>query len=181
MSAAADVDVLQRLMPPPADGGTAVDWACITESWGRAFPPDYVRFMQVYGAGAVQNYLSIDEPEPKTSLSEARRDGMVVETANAEADWESEDKSPELEGTSPLLITWGVDATADLLCWDASGRDPASWPVLVYKRGDTRWSRYDCGMAKFLARVLRADFPQCPLSAVFMWGATDAVFQKKRG
>ncbi|MGW6497715.1 SMI1/KNR4 family protein [Nonomuraea angiospora] len=172
---------MQQLVPPPADGGIAVDWARITESWGRAFPPDYVRFMQVYGPGAVQNYLSIDEPEPKLSLSQARRDGMVVETANAEADWESEDKSPELEGISPLLITWGVDATADLLCWDASGPDPASWPVLVYKRGDMRWSRYDCGMAEFLVRVLRADFPECPLGAVFMWGVTDALFEKKRG
>lgn len=179
MSAAADVDVLQRLMPPPAGEGTLVDWARMTESWGRSFPPDYQRFMQVYGSGSVQDYLSIGEPEPSVALSEARRDGMVMETANAEADWQTEDKTPDLEGTRPLLITWGVSATADLLCWDATGLDAAAWPVLVYNRGEALWSRYDCGMAQFLTRVLKADFPDNPLGAVFMWGVTDAVYEKR--
>lgn len=113
--------------------GTRVDWDAVTASGGRPFPPDYQRFMEVYGAGVVQNYLSINKPEPKVPLSQAQRDGMVIETANA-ADWETEDKASGLEGTSPRLINWGVDATADMLCWDASAGDPAKWPVVVYQR-----------------------------------------------
>ncbi|MBA2809908.1 SMI1/KNR4 family protein [Streptomyces sp. KM273126] len=181
MTESADLDALRRLMPPPADGGTRVDWDAMTASWGRPFPPDYQRFMEVYGAGAVQDYLAINTPEPKVSLSEAQRDGMVIETANAEADWETEDKAPELEGTSPVLINWGVDATADMLCWDASDEDPAKWPVVVYARNGSLWSRYDCGMVEFLVRVLRADFPECPLGGLFMWGVSEATFEKRGG
>ncbi len=61
---------------------------------------------------------------------------MLVETVNAEDAWQDVYKAPELEGASPLLITWGVAAGADLMCWDASGEEPAEWPVLVFNRGE---------------------------------------------
>jgi hypothetical protein len=179
MSEPTDLDALRRLMPPPADGGTTVDWAALTESWGKPFPLDYQRFMEVYGAGAVQNYLSIGRPEPKVPLEQAPRDGMVIETANAEADWETEEKTPELEGTSPVLITWGVDATADMLCWDASDDDPAKWPVVVYQRNGSLWSRYDCGMVEFLVRNFRAEWQENPLGGEFLWGVSEVTFQAR--
>ncbi|GGN90595.1 hypothetical protein GCM10011579_086620 [Streptomyces albiflavescens] len=55
----------------------------------------------------------------------------------------------------------GVDSSADILCWGASGEDPGIWPVLVYNRDDSLWSRYDCGMVEFLSRLLRADLDDC--------------------
>lgn len=181
MSTAADLDALQRLMPPPASDAPAVDWDRLADTWGRPFPPDYQRFMAVYGPGTVQDFLSILEPEPKAPLSEARMDGMLEETANAEDEWAEVGKAPRLEGADPLLITWGVAASADLLCWDASDPDPAQWPVLVYYRGKLRWDRYDCGMAAFLTSVLQADFPECPLGDVILWGRGSADFKRRRG
>ncbi|MDQ1008828.1 hypothetical protein QFZ82_003313 [Streptomyces sp. V4I23] len=80
------------------------------------------------------------------------------------------------EGTQPRLIAWGSDAAADILCWDASGDDPASWPVLVYNRGKGVWRRYDCGMVEFLVRVMRAEFPACPLSDLSLWGSHPVLF-----
>ncbi|MFB6780991.1 hypothetical protein ACFCX0_27055 [Streptomyces sp. NPDC056352] len=179
MSEPTDLNALRRLMPPPTDGGTTVDWDALTASWGKPFPPDFRSFMEVYGAGAVQNYLSIGRPEPKVPLEQAPRDGMVIETANAEADWETEEKTPELEGTSPVLITWGVDATADMLCWDASDEDPAKWPVVVYQRNGSLWSRYDCGMVEFLVRNFRAEWPENPLGGEFLWGVSEVTFQAR--
>ncbi|WP_030549302.1 hypothetical protein [Streptomyces albus] len=80
MSEPTDLDALRRFMPPPAEGGARVDWAALTTSWGKPFPPDYRHFMEVYGPGAVQNYLSIGRPEPKVPLDQAPRDGMVIES-----------------------------------------------------------------------------------------------------
>ncbi|MFJ5829122.1 hypothetical protein [Streptomyces sp. NPDC093089] len=177
MSEPTDLDALRRLMPPPKDGDTTVDWAALAASWGKPFPDDFRRYMEVYGAGAVQKYLSIGRPEPKVPLDRAPRDGMVIETANAEADWETEEKTPELEGTSPVLITWGVSATADMLCWDASDDDPARWPVLVYHRDAMLWSRYNCGMVEFLVRNFRAAWPENPLGGEFLWDVSEVTFQ----
>ncbi|WP_027946947.1 hypothetical protein [Amycolatopsis taiwanensis] len=89
--------------------------------------------------------------------------GMVQETGTAEGTWEDTRKSPELEGTFPYLTTWGVSSDADIFCWDATAEDPAGWPVLVFDRGDSMFSRYDCGMVEFLTRILRGDFPGSPL------------------
>ncbi|MFI6744257.1 hypothetical protein ACIBI9_66345 [Nonomuraea sp. NPDC050451] len=178
MSTAADVDSLLRMMPPPEDGGTVVDWPRMAESWGRPFPPDYQRFMEVYGAGVVQDFLVILRPEPKAPTTQF--DGMLVETANAEDTWQDVYKAPELEGASPLLITWGVAASADLMCWDASSDDPDEWPILVFNRGEIQFDRYNCGMAAFLTGVLREDFPKCPLSDVTLWGRGEASFRKSR-
>jgi hypothetical protein len=173
------VDALLRLMPPPQDGGKAVDWEAMARSWGRPFPPDYRRFIEEYGAGTIEDFLVIDAPQPKVPLEEAGLDGMVQETLTAEATWDIADKPLELEGTCPRLINWGVDSAADLMCWDASGEDPAAWPVLVFNRDDDLFSRYDCGMAEFLTRVMRGDFPECPLGNVTLWELGEASWKKR--
>ncbi|MEU8526930.1 MULTISPECIES: hypothetical protein [Streptomyces] len=178
-STSADVDELRRLMPPPAGDTRPVDWTRLADTWERPFPPDYRRFMAEYGPGTVQDYLSVLEPEPKGPLDQARMDGMLEETANAEDEWADGGKSPELEDTEPLLITWAVSASADLLCWDATDPDPAKWPVLVNYRGKLRWDRYEGGMAAFLTKVLKADLPDCPLGDVTLWGRGSADFVRR--
>lgn len=68
MSAATDVDALLRRMPPPHDGGTAVDWEAMARSWDRPFPPDYRRFIQEYGGGTIEDFLVIVAPQLNVSL-----------------------------------------------------------------------------------------------------------------
>ncbi|MCG5434583.1 hypothetical protein [Micromonospora foliorum] len=46
------------------DSDTVVDWDEIAESWGRAFPAAYQRFIAIYGAGMIEDYLVIGTPEP---------------------------------------------------------------------------------------------------------------------
>ncbi|MFE5022086.1 SMI1/KNR4 family protein [Streptomyces sp. NPDC056656] len=176
MTETAALAALRQLMPPTADSDVSVDWGRVSQSWGKQFPPDYRQFMEVYGAGAIDNFLQILKPEAKGDEPESETGGMLHETANAEHAWSTVRRSPELAGAQPELIAWGAAASADVLCWDASGDDPAGWPVLVYNRGDGLWRRYDCGMAEFLARVLRADFDACPLGDLSLWGRTPATF-----
>lgn len=170
------LETLRRLMPPTAESDTSVDWDRMSESWGKEFPADYRGFIQVYGGGAIENYLEVLKPEPKGEPPEQATGGMRHEIANAEYHWTNTRKSPELAEVTPELIAWGADASADTLCWDASGEDPGRWPVLVYKRNDDLWSRYDCGMVEFLVRILRADFDECPLGDLSLWGKEPATF-----
>lgn len=171
-----DPETLGRLMPPRAAPDTSVDWALMSRSWGTEFPPDYQAFMEVWGPGAIDNFFQVLVPEPKAEELTSPYGGMLVETLTADHAWANFPKEPELEGTQPRLIAWGSDAAADILCWDASGDEPASWPVLVYNRGQGAWRRYDCGMVEFLVRVLRAEFPVCPLSDLSLWGTHPALF-----
>ncbi|MFD0427602.1 hypothetical protein ACFQ60_03590 [Streptomyces zhihengii] len=128
------------------------------------------------GAGAIDNFFQVQVPEPKADELTSPYGGMLVETLTAEDAWANFPKEPELEQTRPRLIAWGSDAAADIICWDASADDPAAWPVLVYHRGKGVWRRHDCGMTEFLVRVLRAEFPACPLSDLALWGQHPALF-----
>jgi len=176
MSEEAELEMLLRLMPPGMASDTRVDWDRMAGSWGRRFPAGYRRFIEAYGSGIVQDYLVVIEPEPAGEPYEEPTDGMREHTAFARNMWHETRKTPELEGTTPQLITWGVDSSADYLCWDASDQDSDRWPVLVYNRGDSLWRRYDCGMVAFLVRSLRADFPDLPFGDVSFWGRGSASY-----
>lgn len=174
------LEELRRLMPPTAESDTSVDWARMSESWGREFPADYRRFIGAYGAGTIENYLVVQEPEPRGERTPGATGGMVQETANATLAWTKVPRSPELADAAPELIAWGADASADILCWDASGADPAGWPVLVHDRNANLWRRYDCGMVEFLVHVLRAEFESCPLGDRSLWGKDGLTFLNRR-
>lgn len=143
------------------------------ESWGKGFPSDYRKFIEVYGYGAIESHLEVLKPELKEA--ESATSDMANATWEAEDAWSWARKSPELADTTPELIAWGGDASADRLCWDASHEDPDMWPVLVYNRGDALWHRYDCGMVQFLLQVLRAEFDKCPLGDLSLWGRDSAT------
>ncbi len=174
------METLRELMPPTAASDTVADWERLSESWGKEFPVDYRQFIDTYGAGAIQEFLEIQKPEPKEDVPESSTGGMLHETANAEYAWAEMRKSPELGRATPELIAWGADASADILCWDASGEDPERWPVLVYNRAEGLWRRYDVGMAEFLVRVLRAQFADCPLGDLSLWSRGAVTFLNER-
>lgn len=172
--------LLGRFMPPVAETDTHVDWAVLGESWGSPFPADYQRFIATYGAGSADNYLAVFKPECKGGQTGSGYGGMLLSTADAEFSWRGTARSPELQEASPELISWGCDASADILCWDASNDDPDTWPVLVMNRDDSLWRRYECGMVEFLARILRRDFAECPLGALSLWGKQSVLFLNQR-
>ncbi|MFE0652558.1 hypothetical protein ACFVZH_28685 [Streptomyces sp. NPDC059534] len=179
MSQAAEREALRHLVPPPDEAAAPIDWHRMATSWGREFPPDYRHFVDVYGAGSIQGYLVIQQPEYKDAEPASPYGGMLLETRNAEHSWAQENKSPELAHTHPVLITWGVTAGSDLLCWDASRTDPATWPLLVRNRDDNLWRRHDCGMVAFLVRLLRRDFAECPLGDTALWGRPSSLFLRE--
>lgn len=171
-----DLKALRRMMPPPVAPDVAVDWGQLSGSWGKEFPADYRQFIGVYGPGTIEDFLVIQEPEPREALSPAATGGMASETANAETVWTEFRKEAALAEVGPVLIAWAASAGADILCWDASGGNPDAWPVLVWNRDDTAWRRYDCGMVEFLRRVLAAEFDECPLSGTNIWGVATVKY-----
>ncbi|MEU2791631.1 SMI1/KNR4 family protein [Streptomyces sp. NPDC007100] len=159
-------DELVRLMPPHAGAGSPdVDWARVEKTWGTRLPADYQRFIATYGEGAINEYLEI--VSPCTADDDGSASEMEEETCNARGEWEP---VPVDGPDAAPLIAWGVDASADILCWLTTGDDPDQWPVAVWGRHtDTRWSVYDCGMTEFLKKTFKAEFEECPLSGDDLW------------
>lgn len=161
-------------MPSHPGAGDAVDWSVVEASWGTPFPDDYKEFMAEYGEGAVGDYLGVLLAEPHGGIDgRPAHMGMAQESLNAEDTWRA--KPPNSSGL-PRLITWGLDSSADILCWRADGDDPSAWPVVVWSRGRARWSEYACGMTEFLCRLFRAEFDACPLGDLSLWGTASPRF-----
>ncbi len=166
-------------MPPHAGAGDAVDWREAERLWGTPFPDDYRQFVGKFGEGAIENYLATLVPMNSWYGGE---DGMSEETENARGTWagESVDSLPAgVDGTS--LIAWGVDASGDILCWAAGGKDPDRWPVVVFARqGWPTWRVSECGMVEFLLKSIRGEFEDCPLSGTDIWAINSPRFLHRR-
>jgi hypothetical protein len=160
--------MLVRIMPPHPGAGEHVEWEAIECSWGTNFPRDYKGFMSTYGSGGVNDYLEFLLPGRCSKLEEEfPYQGMFAETQNARNLWKSVTGDAS---QSVSIIAWGVDSSADILCWLTSGDTPDSWPVVVWNQDDARWTKFSCGMVEFICRLFRADFPECPLGGVSLWG-----------
>ncbi|MFD7817636.1 SMI1/KNR4 family protein [Streptomyces sp. NPDC059785] len=161
------IETLRNLMPPHAGAGDLVDWEAVERSWGHPFPRDYKDFMALYGGGTVSDYLGFLLPEPRTAEgAEPVYQGMEAETRTAESFRRSTAAGDWLPSQ---IIAWGVDASADILCWRVTGK-PEAWPVLVWNQDDATWSEYPCGMVEFLCRLFREDCSEIPLGSVGWWG-----------
>ncbi|WP_327181245.1 SMI1/KNR4 family protein [Streptomyces sp. NBC_01334] len=163
-----NIELLARLMPPHPGAGDVVDWGLLEQSWGTRFPGDYKEFIARYGAGAISDYVVIFSPECRAEDgAEPAFQGMEEETLNAQQLWSA--KGPGGAG-SDRVIAWGLDSSADILCWRITGDDPDGWPVVVWNQDDVVWQEYPCGVVEFLHRVLDAEFDECPLGGLTLWG-----------
>ncbi|MFE3034492.1 SMI1/KNR4 family protein [Streptomyces canus] len=150
-----------------------MDWGTIEASWGTRFPSDYKDSVAADGEGAIDDYLAVMAPETHGEPGvETAHEGMQQESWNAEDMWRAANSG---ESEIPRLISWGVDSSADILCWLATDSDPDKWPVVVWARGDARWTEYACGMLEFLCHLLRSEFDECPLGDTSLWGSIPRI------
>ncbi|MET9146382.1 MULTISPECIES: SMI1/KNR4 family protein [unclassified Streptomyces] len=157
-------------MPSHPGAGDRADWAAVEAGWDTPFPSDFKKFMAEYGEGTIDDYLSVLLAEPQGGFgSDPVYMGMAEESQNASDLWRTESRKPR-------LIAWGLDSSADILCWRADGDDPDQWPIVVWSRSGGRWTEYQCGMAEFLCCVFRAEFDRCPLGDLSLWGAASPRF-----
>ncbi|MFI2072163.1 SMI1/KNR4 family protein [Streptomyces triculaminicus] len=169
---------LRVFMPPHENAGDDVDWSAAERAWGVKFPRDYVDFMSVYGEGVIGNFLSIFQP--LSTAYDASAYGMRFETDNAHGLIDQHPSSWPAgltQDTPHSIIAWGVNSSADILCWSTVDQDPDRWPVVVLGRHTSPpVAIYECGMAEFLRRVFLADFDECPMSGLDLWAVTSPKF-----
>ncbi|MFF8603584.1 hypothetical protein ACF065_24330 [Streptomyces sp. NPDC015232] len=53
---------LRRLLPPPVSGGDAVDRERLGDAAQLELPGDYREFVELYGGGEIDAYLSVSTP-----------------------------------------------------------------------------------------------------------------------
>ncbi|MFE4859810.1 SMI1/KNR4 family protein [Streptomyces sp. NPDC056670] len=146
-----------------------IDWTEVEAAWGTRFPSDYVRFMEVYGAGGVSDSIGILLPSLQAEgFPYTAGPGLRDETENARYTWKMERDGADFDVDPESIVAWGVTSGADIYCWVTTDDDPDRWPVLICGRHtDPKMQLLPFGMAEFLHKLLSDElFRQDNISVV---------------
>ncbi|MGK5678143.1 SMI1/KNR4 family protein [Actinoplanes sp. URMC 104] len=172
----ADVDELQRLVPPPPRGDRpSPDWAEVSARLGTEVPADYVELVETYGGGQFDDYLYLLTPFAANDSYDMVREAWVRAEA-FELLWSgSEPRPPFLDTPGQRLLPWASGENGEFCYWLVTpGVEPDRWPVVVNAGRGPEWEHFELGCAAFLLAVLRRrvdseilmdeDFPADPHS-----------------
>ncbi|MEU8576399.1 SMI1/KNR4 family protein [Streptomyces asoensis] len=160
---------IRQVLPPPPSGGDAIDWERVYRSTGWKFPTDYKEFVEIYGGGEVNEYLSVRTPPVEGSPFGTILEGVdpaLPPDCHAEL-------APSLTASEELrLLPLGATGTGDVVFWLIAEVEE-NWKVVTFRRqspyGEKRWSIFDGGMADFLWSLLNGSIE--PFSQNFSDGA----------
>ncbi|WP_432068174.1 SMI1/KNR4 family protein [Streptomyces sp. C10-9-1] len=148
---------LRELLPPPVNGGDTVDWTGIQQTARLAFPSDYREFVESYGGGEIDEYVSVSTPPVPGSAY-----GDLLERGDpALSERDREELGALLEGGPlPPMSSFADSASSDLVFWLREGA-PDNWRVAAFRRqaphGVNRWTVFAGGMASFFVAVLTGE------------------------
>lgn len=146
---------LRGLLRPPVSGGDTVDWQEIERTTHLAFPADYREFVELYGGGEIDEYLSISTPPVPGSAY-----GDLLDRVDPALPDLQELATLLPAGTVPPLLPFADLADGDVAFWLCEGA-PDDWRVAIFWRqppyGTNRWTVFDCGMAAFCVAVLTGE------------------------
>ncbi|MFI1169962.1 SMI1/KNR4 family protein [Streptomyces melanogenes] len=154
-----------------SDGaGDILEWVALEHAYGHEFPVDYQEFVAALGEGSF-NEDGLMVAIPRVPQDERWRVHRLPDDTVTAPDMQSWAQS-ERAGRYLLrdILVWGGTGTGDVLCWLTEESSPDQWPVAVWSRASAAWEVYECGMVEFLIRVFTAEFEECPISDVAVWG-----------
>lgn len=169
---------LELLIPPPLVPYEAPQddgWNNIERKLNTTLPRDYKQFIERYGSGRIDEFLSILNP----FSSNKHRDllwqmEMQLGTLRELKEGGTEIVPFEFFPSPGGLLPFGLTDNGDVLYWLTVGQ-PDNWSVAVNAGRSPEWDTYQVGMVEFLWKILGrqdsckifpSDFPGGSLSFV---------------
>ncbi|HLJ89733.1 MAG TPA: hypothetical protein VKZ53_23180 [Candidatus Angelobacter sp.] len=153
------IDDLIHVVPPPQspkEGGTNLDWARITNLFGKPLPTDYMIFIERYGSGQIGGWLSVLNPfskNPNISLTE-QFFHLLASVSQLKEEFPESCPFPLLFEPGGLL-PWGISIDGDIFCWQTAGVS-GRWSVVVLGRhSDPEVFQYP--FSQFLAKCITGE------------------------
>ncbi len=161
------VHELARVVSPPQRPTATVEstakWNDVFAAIGTRLPEDFVQFHKYYGDGyffSVSHKASANLAPYQQGVS-----GGAIQRLH---ELRLLKESRPTRVPCPLyfspdgLLPWGGTSNEADLCWRVHGELVDNWPVVVLRTAKGEYEEFDCGMAAFLAGVIRGEL-QCSL------------------
>jgi hypothetical protein len=158
------IDPLLTILIPPAnpqETGAADAWGEVTGRFGEVLPGDYMKFVQLYGTGAIGDWLTVLNPFARNRHQNLFIAGFEFLSGLRQIKVEFPDEIPFPLFYEPGgLLPWGISIDGDIFCWLTRGLS-GHWTVTVIGR-HTGNEEFDMPMTQFLFEALtRKIKPAC--------------------
>jgi hypothetical protein len=167
-----DVEALLKLVPADHRGEEQIDWVSAEAALGTKLPSDYMSLLDTYGVGDIGQLIIM----PPTPVDVPNMESLHIGAARGQLCtlWEEDGGVPGVSAGANAVLPWGSGCNANEMGWLMTGADPGGWPVVVWRRhfssDSAPWALFECGMVKFLTRMMLAQFDECPLGDASLWG-----------
>jgi hypothetical protein len=146
--------LLAFLDPPtsPWEVPTKADWRAAEGDLGR-LPRDYKAFLDLFGTGAIDNFLWVLNPASRNPYLNLNAEMRRMLGALSELRSSGEPCPYPLHPEPNGLMAFAKTENGDGLYWLTVGA-PECWPVIVNAARDPTYERFDCDMTGFLEDIL---------------------------
>ncbi|MFD7598248.1 SMI1/KNR4 family protein [Kitasatospora sp. NPDC059812] len=156
------LEQLRAMLGEPSRWGRArpAIWEASERYLGFRLPADFKAFLDLYGPGSVDGYLTIDRPMDTTPAELERRWGPPPERPAwyGEIDedcWEVDESDVQ----SGVLLLWGSDEHGSRYFFRAVEDEPAEWRIII-SSDEVEWFETAGTFTEFLVRCFhRIDRP----------------------
>lgn len=161
-----------RLPALKTGGRGGFDWSPVEAKLGATLPQDYKRFIDSYGAGLIDDHVTVCAPDEPRDWADLLQHNVYAQECvrldfggpdNDSRGWHLGDSLqweprredvPSWFNPGDNLISWGHTGNGDLLFWHIKpGVAPDDWPV-VFKEEGPYWEQYQSGVSAALVGLL---------------------------
>ena len=176
------IDELLQVLPPPdrpTETGLAASWGLVTAKFGSPLPTDYMQFIDRFGSGTLNSFLTPFNPFSRDSSTNLFEQTFVQLAALRELRAEFPEYNPYPLFFEPGgLLPWGISIDGDVFCWLTSGASGAWQIVVVPRHGEVE--RFQMSMTQFLARAITGTVKSAALPSPFLHSGS-ATYEPHQG
>ena len=166
------IDELFGLLPRPVqpkEQGTAPEWGTVTSKLGGPLPTDYMQFVDHYGSGTINGFLTVLNPFSANPHVNLLNQVFVQLSALRELRTSYPEDFPFPLFFEPGgLLPWAVSNEGDVFCWSTVGVS-GLWEVVTVPGSDSP-EQFKMSMSQFLARGLTGQLKTSALPPYFASG-----------
>lgn len=136
-----------------------VNWDDVERHLGHQLPSDYRHLVEAYGAGIVDRFLWILQPQSRNEHLDMRRQTRARLESLKQSRNEGEAIPYDIDSSHGHLIAWAVTDNGDCYFWRRTSLElPESWTIVVNEARGPRWEEFNGSATAFLVALLSGRF-----------------------